>query len=141
MINENEFFCRGSLNLFYLTSKMRKLFPSVINNCYQEKFIKLVADLEAHPDYFHLAPPLFNSNFRPFTLTEVDTNPPIEAAIGGLLARPPPLQPGQPPPQDCTLSWNAASLAQVKQSLKTQFTSSIKSRETSFATLSKPHPA
>ena len=124
-INQDAFFRSGSLNLLYLTGKMKELFPSIANNNYEDHFIKLVTTLETHKDYFHLAPPLFNSNFRPHILTEADSNPPIEAAVGGLLARPPPPQPNQPQPNKCTLSWNMNKLNALSQNTRTKLKNSI----------------
>ena len=124
-IKEDAFFRRGSLNLHYITGKMKELFPAVSNNNYQSQFINLVATLETHKDYFHLAPPLFNSNFLPHILTEADTNTPVQAAVGGLLARPPPPQPDQPQPKDRTLSWNINKLNTLPQNTKIKFENSI----------------
>lgn len=94
------------------------MFPSVQGSNLQSNFKTLVANLENHISFFHMAPPLYNTLFMPFPLTEADSNVPIKAAIGGLLARPSLQRLNGQNLQDLPISWNQNKLS--KFSLNTQ---------------------
>jgi hypothetical protein len=124
-INQQKFFCRGSSNMTYLLSLIGRIFPSVLTSDLKNIFTKLVRDLEKHKQYFHLAPPLYNSNFMPFPLTETDSCVPIRAAIGGILARPSLQKLAEHKPQDLPLKWNQSKIRAFSQNTQIKLQNSL----------------
>ena len=123
-INQNKLFTRGSLNLTYLLSLMAKMFPSITNTDLPDQFNTLVKKLENHRDYLLFAPPLHNSIFLPFPLTEHDISP-TNLAIGHLLENPPSQQTHDTNSSTPPINWNMNKITSLPTNTQTKLQNAL----------------